>query len=62
MLAMGSILFRLDMEYLLSEWAGASFFAEMLRALLPLPYLLGVLLAVIFWLILRAAGKPRKEG
>ena len=62
MLAMGSILFRLDMEYLLSEWAGASFFAEMLRVLLPLPYLLGVLLAAVFWLILRAAGKPRKEG
>ena len=62
MLAMGSILFRLDMEYLLSEWAGASFFAEVLRALLPLPYLLGVLLAAVFWLVLRAAGKPRKEG
>lgn len=60
MLAMGSILFRLDMEYLLSEWAGASFFAEMLRVLLPLPYLLGVLLAAVFWLLLRAAGK--KEG
>lgn len=62
MLAMGSILFRLDMEYLLSEWAAASFLAEVLRALLPLPYLLGVLLAAVFWLILRAAGKPRKEG
>lgn len=62
MLAMGSILFRLDMEYLLSEWAGASFFAEVLRVLLPLPYLLGILLAAVFWLILRAAGKPRKEG
>ena len=60
MLAMGSILFRLDMEYLLSEWAGASFFAEVLRVLLPLPYLLGVLLAAIFWLVLRATGK--KEG
>ena len=60
MLAMGSILFRLDMEYLLSEWAGASFFAEVLRVLLPLPYLLGVLLAAVFWLILRSAGK--KEG
>lgn len=57
MLAMGSILFRLDMEYLLSEWAGASFFAEALRVLLPLPYLLGVLLAAIFWLVLRTAGK-----
>ena len=60
MLAMGSILFRLDMEYLLSERAGASFFAEVLRVLLPLPYLLGVLLAAVFWLILRSAGK--KEG
>lgn len=62
MLAMGAILFRLDMGAFLSEWAGASFFADVLRVLLPLPYLLGGLLAAVFWLILRAAGKPRKEG
>ena len=59
---MGAILFRLDMGAFLSEWAGASFFAEVLRVLLPLPYLLGGLLAAVFWLILRAAGKSHKEG
>lgn len=62
MLAMGAILFRLDMGAFLSEWAGASFFAEVLRVLLPLPYLLGGLLAAVFWLILRTAGKSHKEG
>lgn len=62
MLAMGTILYRLDIEYSLSEWASAFPSVEMFQVVLSLPYLLGVLLAAIFWLVLRAAGKPCKES
>ncbi len=62
MLAMGTILYSLDIEYSLSEWASAFPSVEMFQVVLSLPYLLGVLLAAIFWLVLRAAGKPCKEG
>lgn len=62
MLVMTIGFWHLDVESFLPDFIQNPLSGDVLQVILPFPYLLGVLLAVIFWLILRAAGKPRKEG
>lgn len=60
MLVMAIGFWSLDAESFLSNVIQNPFSWNVLQVILPLPYLLGVLMAVIFWLVLRSIGK--KEG
>lgn len=57
MLTMRITLKCLDIESFLSFFMEHPFSQDSLQVFLPIPYLLGILLAVIFWAVLRSAGK-----
>lgn len=57
-LTMGSLFRHMDIANLLQAMENP-FSGNVLQIILPFPYLLGVLLAAVFWAILRAAGKWR---
>ena len=60
MLAAGMVFQSMDVDYIFADPVEQRLSPDVLRALIPAPYFLGLLLAILSWAVLRSAGKRGK--